>query len=389
MRARVGSLFVWFVLAWSGVLAQPGAGWSRVPEADGAIRTYLERFQIPGMSVTIMKDGVALYSKGAGFADLGLSKPATVKTFFRLASISKSISATYVMALRDEGKLDIGKKVRAYVPAIPEHHTCTIRDILCHQSGIRHYAPRDESFSAKPYSSSLDASGLFWKDPLTAAPGTKYRYSTHAYTILAAVVEKAIGKRFGDGLNSFVAKIGVTEVRPETLAVDADRRANVYGKDGENLKVVRRDDISWKLAGGGMEATSVGLANFAHKLVSGAIVRGTTLEEMWTEQKANGESSGYGLGFRISTHRSKRMVGHDGEQLGARSHMRLYPDDRVVIVVLTNCDDHDLTQLGAYLADLVFAKDGETLPELQLSGKREELKKPNLLPAAEDRPHRH
>ena len=112
-------------------------------QLEAAIRKFMAANSIPGVSVAVVENGVEDWSAGFGSADLENSVPATAHTLYRLASISKSLTASGAMLLWQQGKLDLDAPVQKYCPAFPQKDTTiTTRELLGHLGGIRHYKDR-------------------------------------------------------------------------------------------------------------------------------------------------------------------------------------------------------------------------------------------------------
>ena len=135
-------------------------------------------------------------------ADVENNVPAGAGTVYRLASISKPITATAVMQLVERGRVDLDAPVWKYVPAFPvKPWPVTVRQLLCHQSGVRHYRG-DEISSTRHYVDLTEPLKIFKDDPLLFEPGTRTSYTTYGYNLLGAVVEAASGMKFADYLEA-------------------------------------------------------------------------------------------------------------------------------------------------------------------------------------------
>src|SRR5205085_4021607 len=148
------------------------------------------RNNLPGVAVAVVENGRYEWGKGFGMADLESSTPVTFQTLFRLASISKPITATAAMLLYERGKLDIDTPVQKYCPAFPmKEFPISTRQLLGHLSGIRNYRSSSlsdpEVVSLKHFDDPIAGGLTFFKnDPLVAKPGTKFNYSSLAYTLV-------------------------------------------------------------------------------------------------------------------------------------------------------------------------------------------------------------
>ena len=102
----------------------------------------------PSLAIAIVNDGRLIFAKGYGESDVENSVPATADTVYRIASLSKSLTATAAMRLVEEHRLELDAPVQKYCPAFPmKQWPITVRDVLTHQSGIRHYKNDDESIN--------------------------------------------------------------------------------------------------------------------------------------------------------------------------------------------------------------------------------------------------
>ncbi|MGH9644708.1 MAG: serine hydrolase domain-containing protein, partial [Terriglobales bacterium] len=159
-------------------------------ELEGAVAKFIAANHVPGVSVAVVENGAEDWSEGFGNADLENSVPATAHTLYRLASISKSITATAAMLLWQQGKLDLDAPVQKYCPAFPQKDApITTRELLGHLAGIRHYKSDSqddpEVGNTKHFANSIQAGLDFFKnDPLVSKPGTEFHYSTQGFTLV-------------------------------------------------------------------------------------------------------------------------------------------------------------------------------------------------------------
>ena len=175
--------------------------YSAVQKTKKLIEAFmLVNHHIPGLSLTIYQDGKLLYNQGIGYEDLKSKvKVSPSQTMFRIGSISKTVTATLMGKLIEEGKLDIEKSIYHYLPSFPKKKfDFKVRHLACHQSGIRHYYTKSEIKKGKKehdqdvhYENVQDSLIVFNEDPLLFKPGTKYGYTTYGYVLLSAILQKA------------------------------------------------------------------------------------------------------------------------------------------------------------------------------------------------------
>src|SRR5579872_1442879 len=188
------------------IFAQPSK--EKSERIEQVVTAEMARASIPGVSVAIARHGRVEWTEGFGMADLENLIPVTPETRIRLGSISKPITAIAVMQLVERGKIDLDAEVQRYLPSFPKKQwPVTIREVLGHQGGIRHYrADGSDSNNIKHYTDAVAPLEIFANDPLLFEPGTKYSYSTYGFNLLGAIVETVSGMKFTDYVRENVFK---------------------------------------------------------------------------------------------------------------------------------------------------------------------------------------
>jgi CubicO group peptidase (beta-lactamase class C family) len=320
----------------------------RLAAVDAAARAALESDSLVGLAIGVIHDGRVIHTAGFGWADREARVPVDDATMFRWASISKPLTAVAAMQLVEQGRLGLDDDVRRHVPEFPDHgKTITVRHLLCHQSGIVHYANgkvvktvRDYS-TPHPFADVIAALDTFKDSPLVNPPGEKFAYTTHGYILLSAVVERAGRKRFADQVAERISKpLGMTTLRPDYQWESISGRAVGYRKSKDRIVRSSDTDVSWKLGGGGYLSNVRDLAAFAAGLTRRQLVNEATERQMWTAQPlSDGSATKYGLGFGVETDAAGRLrVSHSGSQEKTRTMMVIYPRERSGVVVMTNSE---------------------------------------------------
>jgi serine beta-lactamase-like protein LACTB, mitochondrial len=307
--------------------------------ADKQAKEWLAR-GIPGLVVAVSVDGKLVYSEGFGYADLEQRVPVWPTTKFRIASISKPLTAVGLMELVEAGKVDLDAPVQKYVPSFPDKGTViSVRMIAGHLGGIRHYQ-RDEFNIQKHYGTVLEGLKIFENDPLVSPPGTKFNYSSYGFNLVSAVIESASGENFLSYMQGHVfTPLGLMHTSPDQNTQIVEERSRFYElpKDGavQNAPYV---DNSYKWAGGGFLSTAEDLTRFGTAVLQPGILNAQSLKIMLTSQKTKaGEATGYGIGWGIQKSRSGKLIyEHSGGAVGGTSQLIVYPESRVVIAVIAN-----------------------------------------------------
>jgi serine beta-lactamase-like protein LACTB len=349
----------WVMLV--ALLAIPGAGGAQAPPArtidtpgiERAVAAWMQRHRAPALSVAIALDGQPAWSAGFGLANPGHGIRATPGTLYRLASVTKSITATAVMRLAEQGELDLDAPIQRYCPAYPpKRWPVTARLLLAHLGGVRHHSARESLWpNTTHYESVAAALEKFKDDDLAAEPGTRYRYSSPGYTILGCAIEGASGTDYASFVREHLfVPAGMVSTMPED-ARTASPDGTAYFSKGRFHKVTglfaRRTsalaiDTSDRLPAGGLLSTVDDMLRFAIALQSGKLVREATRDQMWTRQHT---SDGrplefYGLGWLVGEPDSKRprRIWNDGSQPGTRTFLYLRPTEGIVIALMTNME---------------------------------------------------
>jgi CubicO group peptidase (beta-lactamase class C family) len=346
------------------VAQQTGLSPEKLSMIKGAVAKFMQKSGAPGASVAVVEDGKLVWSAGFGMADLENSVAADSDTLYRLASISKSLTATAAMQLWERGKLDLDAPVQKYCPDFPKKEfPITTRELLGHIGGIRYYHSEEqedpEIGNTKHFDDPIDAGLNFFKnDPLVAKPGTEYHYSTQGYTLVGCVIEGASGETYADFLQANVlAPAGMNSTREDDRFAIIPHRTRFYHRI-KSGKVVNADflDASYKLPGGGWLSSAEDMARFEIALLDNKLLKSGTRVVMWTPLQAKKEPDGpYALGWRTATNKGIATYWHSGGQQGTSTFFEVEPKSRRGVVILCNLDRAGITNIGAELMTIVLS----------------------------------
>uniref|UniRef100_A0A0K0FU52 Serine beta-lactamase-like protein LACTB, mitochondrial (inferred by orthology to a human protein) n=1 Tax=Strongyloides venezuelensis TaxID=75913 RepID=A0A0K0FU52_STRVS len=282
-------------------------------KSDRLINHYMVKYAIPGLSITVTKNGKTLYSKGFGYSNVETDTPCTNDSVFRIASISKSITAIIAGKLIDAKKLDIDKNINEYIKDFPEKIyegekvSITSKHLLTHMSGVRHYTKKNEKKEKvddlesefllnKPFSNVSHALELFKDDELLSKPGEKFNYTTHGFTLLSRVIEEASGKNFSDLVHKLFNELGMNSSYIDNNKNIIHNRVQFYRRNkSHELENCPEVDNSYKIAGGGMLSTSEDLTKFGNALLKSFqcydecnngcnVISNSTISKIWEPQ---------------------------------------------------------------------------------------------------------
>jgi len=321
---------------------------AKIARIDSAIAAVIDRSHIPGLAIAIVVDGQIRWQNAYGLADVENAVPAETSTVFRIASVTKPLTATAAMQLAERGRLDLDAPVQKYAPGFPaKAQPITTRQLLGHLSGIRHYKA-GEGERTTHYDNLATALEIFKDDPLLHEPGAQFTYSTFGYTLLGVVIEGASGSSYMDYMRTNVFEpAGMLHTQADDPSAIVPKRARgyspkVYGKFDGQWRNATLMDPSYKLPAGGLLSTAGDLARFAIALQAGGLLNKTSLERAFQSQKTGaGLETGYGYGWFIGKRadsRPGRVVEHGGVQPGCSAELWMLPEQRFAVAILTNLE---------------------------------------------------
>src|ERR1700689_1693169 len=162
---------------------------------DAIAAGVMQQRGVPSASVAVVQGGKLVYTHAYGRAHIDPDKAATPEMRYSIGSISKQFTATGILLLAEQGKLNLDDPVGKYVPGLTRADEVTIRQILSHTSGYQDYWPED--YLMRPMRQPTTAQQILneWaKKPLDFDPGTQWQYSNTNYVIAGMIVEKVSGQ---------------------------------------------------------------------------------------------------------------------------------------------------------------------------------------------------
>jgi CubicO group peptidase (beta-lactamase class C family) len=347
-------------------------------KVDRYIEAKLRQQGIPGLALAVVRDGKVIKAKGYGLADVELQVPATQRSVFQWASISKQFTAAGIMLLARDGKLKLDDPIRVHYTNAPSAWSnVTVRHLLTHTSGIKSYTglPDFSGTLRKDYQPD-EIIGLVTDRPLDFEPGEKWAYSNTGYYLLGLIIEKASGQTYGDFLAARIfGPLGMDTARVNHQFEIITNRATGYAL--QSNRVLRSEFVSptQPFAAGALVGTVLDLAKWDAGLRTDQILRASDWQEMWTPVRLNdGRTHPYGYGFQTGDVRGHPFVGHGGGIHGFTSFILRLMQDKLTVIVLVNtgADPQRIAVgvAGHYLAGLTLnSMKPQADADLALSGR--------------------
>jgi serine beta-lactamase-like protein LACTB, mitochondrial len=337
-------------------------------QIETAVSKFLASTHVPGVSVAIVENGAYEWAGGFGLADLENNVPAGEHTLYRLASISKSLTATAAMELWERDRLDLDAPVQKYCPSFPQKPwPITTREVMGHLGGIRHYKSGSqddpEVGNTRHFDHPIEAGIQFFaNDPLVSPPGTQFHYSTQGFTLVGCVMEGASGIKYVEFMRQNVfLPAGMEQTQADNRFSVIPYRTRFYQKTDSGT-VLNADflDSSYKIPGGGWLSSAEDMARFEVAMLNDKLVRRATRDLMWTPLKpTDGSKDTYGLGWARSEEGGISVVGHTGGQQGTSTAFLLAPSQRAGVVVLTNMEGAPADDLANQILKIVVTGAGK------------------------------
>lgn len=329
---------------------------------DTLLHTLAARGQFNG-SVLVAERGRVIYENAFGEADFKNHIAFTPATPCYLASLAKQFTAMAVMILEEQHKLSYLDPLSQYFPDFPAYaRKVTISHLLNHTSGMPDYARLGLERPGLTNNDVLAA--LLHQDSLDFQPGEKYRYSNSGYVLLAMIVEKVSGQKYGAFLKRYIFDpLGMnhTFVRDESHR-EISGAARGYSRFGDD------DDYDLLTHGeGGIYSSVDDLFKWDQALYTEKLVGSRTLSEAFAKPTLNdGSASNYGFGWAIAEYNGETIFAHAGRYGGFNTYIKRFPRERNTIIFLTNHDFKDMGTIGNALIGILY-NTPPTLPKLSVA----------------------
>ena len=282
-------------------------------------------------SVLVAVDGDVILQKGYGWTGSTRQFPATDKTLFNVASITKSFTAIAIFLLKDQGRLRLEDTLPVFFKDVSkDKQSITVRQLLLHTSGLK------QNYASDGITERDLAVAAILKDDLKFAPGTDFSYSNENYELLAAIIEVVSGVSYEEFVRGNIlakAKMNDTKFWAEAAGLGTQTVA-------QKNRELQPDNLrrNWGYIGSGGLYTTVGdLYRWFTSLRNGDILSPKSLSLMWEPQKALSETD-VAFGWFVSNPKGgqKEIWTRGTEDWGHNGVLRWFPERRTVIIVLTN-----------------------------------------------------
>lgn len=321
-------------------------------QADALIKDYVRSELFTG-TVLVASDGKPIFRKAYGAANRAWTIPNTADTRYRIGSITKPFTATAILQLTEEDKLELDDPIRKYLPDLPPNWgQASIRQLLSHTSGIpSHTSLEDFDAKLRPVRHTPQELIDLLKDlPLNYEHGTKFRYNNMGYVLLGRIIESVTGMRYRDYLeHKLLEPLKLHNSGYDDGRAVVSQLAQDYTDGASGVVKGRFFNMSNAYAAGAMYSTVDDLLAWQQMLVKGKVLSQLSLKAMFSDGGHR-----YGLGWCVRDSLSRKLVEHGGNVGGYSSLLAYYPDDQLTIVVLGNYGEQVVSKISDELARLAL-----------------------------------
>lgn len=338
-KAQVLGLAGWFVLSlactrperteFPAPVDERKALDQRLAALESELPELLERAEVPGLAIAIVRDGGIAWAGGFGTKVAGSQNDVDEESIFGAASLTKPVFSYAVMKLVDEGRLDLDRPLAEYlsyedVAADERARTITTRMVLSHSTGLPNWRPG--RWTEKP-------------GPLTTEfePGSRFQYSGEGMIYLQRVVERVTGELLQDLMRETVFEpLGMTN---SSLVWDERFEGNYALPHREDMTPLEDRRPEEALAAGTLLTTATDYARFLVAVLEGTGLGEGTLEQILTPQVEVQEGVSWGLGWGLEEGETGRAIWQWGHDPGGRAFTLSLPDRGLGMVYLANSDN--------------------------------------------------
>jgi len=361
------------------------------PIVEKLYKDIAEKRHIPGLAFGIVVDGKLVYSGGFGYTNVATKTPATPKSLFRIASMTKSLTTMAILKLRDEGKLRLDDPAEKYIPELKSHKyltadapIITVRNLMTHSAGF----PEDNPWGDRQLADSDEDLTKLIKGGLSNAnvTGFAYEYSNLAFAMLGRIITVVSGKPYQQYITGNILKpLGMNDTQWEYANVPADKLALGYRwqDDGSGTSQWLAEPLLHDGSHGAMGGLITSIEDFSKYVAvheaawpprndadNSAPIKRSSIREMqqpWTFAGLSAQAknsagqlcpitSGYGYGLRWNKNCIGQVdVGHSGGLPGFGSQWRILPDYGIGVIAYGNLTYAGFGPINSAVLDTLVA----------------------------------
>ena len=349
------SLFIYGVILMSFSSCKSSGMLMKEKSIDDILSAY-QSSDNPGASVLVFKDDKIVFKKGYGVSNVSTKEAINPNTNFRLASVTKQFTAMSILLLVQKGRLKLEDPLKKYFPSFPAYgKDIKIKHLLTHTSGLMDYEDLIPPTQVMQLHDTNCLQLMYKANGLYFTPGAQYKYSNTGYAILALVVEKISGQDYGVFLkeNIFKPLKMKYSVAFEEGKSTIPNRAFGYSMDNGSWVETDQSLTSAVLGDGGIYTNTIEMTQWIKALWDYKLLGSEMQIQSWTRKKLNnGAPIEYGYGWHVEDYKNITHPHHGGSSIGFRNQLLLFPEQKLMVILLTNRNEGDPINEAHKIADL-------------------------------------
>lgn len=329
---------------------------------DSYVKRAMSSWNVPGLSVAVVKDGKVVLMKGYGVTRIGGTEPVDANTLFMIGSNTKAFTATALAILQEAGKMSLNDRVKKWMPEFKLRDTLAsndamICDLLSHRLGFETFQG-DFTY----WASNLSRAEVIEKMALVRAPyhlRTQWGYCNAAFLAAGELIPRIAGRTWDDVVrDSILAPLKMTRTFTGLAgAKSMDNLALPHSMAGDRLAVIDFADLNNLAPAGSMVSSAKDMTNWLSAQLDNGMLNGVQVVSSNAIQAIRAPHSIiamdprdrqtthfylYGLGIMVNDFNGKTYFSHTGGVDGFLSSVIFMPEEKLGIVVLTNTDQNRL-----------------------------------------------
>jgi D-alanyl-D-alanine carboxypeptidase len=363
-------LLCWMSIALVAPAEPAKAAQASLDEIGARLEAECAAGRFSGVAVAQVS-GRVVFKHVCGYADWDARTPMTEDARFKIFSVTKSFTATAVLAMAERGRLDLDQPMKRYLPQVPNAWDgVTLRHLLTHTSGIPDHTEllldAYLSHGSTTHSGALDhvlGDLTVEQTVLNTPPGDVWAYNNFGYELLAQVVAEASGRPFHETLMDYVLRpSGMSSAIVELPVLEGGRAVRgtaepglVMGYNGEpGLLTAALSNSFVQQGAGSIHAGYRDLLAFSTSLPQGAVISRAGQTRIISDAVPINETVRYGFGWIVRSAAGQTYLQHSGGTNGFITDFSRTPDGRVTVVLLSNLG-FTHTQIGRELMETLLS----------------------------------
>ncbi|RYF78761.1 MAG: serine hydrolase [Cytophagaceae bacterium] len=348
----------------------------RASQVDQLVQRNLALFHIPGITVTIIKDGQIIFNRGYGLRSISTKQAVTPQTLFGIASNTKAFTAAAVALLVEEGKLHWDDRVNKYLPNFRLYdplasQLLTVRDLLSHRSGLPTAAG---DLMHDPDSTSFSLGEILYNQRFikpTSSLRSQFAYTNNGYLVVGAIIAKVSGMSWESFVEQRILRpLGMIHSAASFLGCQTNSNLiDAHKRIGDSVRVVARYGSTINDAAGGIYASAEEMSQwvllflnrgrygpglskrFLGESLMAELTAPQTIIPVGQPGAYQTHFAAYGLGWFLSDVKGYKEIAHSGQDVGMVSAVTMLPELGLGVVVLTNSDSGAANAISDQIVD--------------------------------------